>query len=640
MGYVATMGKVFRYVSRWSDSQTWNYDLSPQEGEAVNIPKGLHLLFDIDSSPKLSFIVVEGSLIFPPDNDSTHQRTFDAHYILVRGGYMEIGTEEYPYTSKLTITMHSSKYDPNLPIFGNKVIGVNYGTLEMHGVHRPVTWTDLKTTAEEGATEITLNDVTGDPLDWQVGEEIVIASTDFNGRNAEQRTIASISNTDTNPVITFTEPLLHKHYAGEPEFGGEKIEMRAEVGLLTRNVKYQGDPETSADNQYGAVIIMHSPGDETTAARIENIELYLVGQAFILGSYPIHFHMIGTVHSSYIRNNAIHHTFNRAVTIHGIHYLRVQNNVAYHTMGHTIFIEDAAETKNLIENNLIVDVRRSWSLLNTDQTPASIWITNPDNIIRGNHAAGSDRYSYWYDTQKTAIGPSFDANICPENTKLGEFRDNVAHSNGRYGLRIFHNLIPRTHPCEPMVYDPTDPDNPYPDNPPILAEFHNLISYKNRRNGAIAERVGAVQFHNFKTADNILAGIEFSLTEDIIDGWAKVVGGMVVGRTENTEEALDIASPHGIIAPRTENFSIYDTKFYNYNWNDAAGLGTCSHCFHPASTDSGARTIRVNNLQMDDSVTLRVSYQYPFRAIFFDETGSLTNLGPNTWHVPYWPHLV
>lgn len=294
-------------------------------------------------------------------------------------------------------------------------------------------------------------------------------------------------------MITFTEPLLYKHYAGIQYFGtdGDFIEMRAEVGLLSRNVKYQGD-ETSAENQYGAVIIMHSPGDETTAARIDSIELYNVGQAFILGSYPIHFHMIGTVHSSYIRNNAIHHSFNRAVTIHGVHYLRVQNNVAYHTMGHTIFIEDAAETKNLIEGNLIVDVRRSWSLLNTDQTPASIWITNPDNIIRNNHAAGSDRYSYWYDTQKTAIGPSFDTNICPENTKLGEFRDNVAHSNGRYGLRIFHNLIPREHPCEPMVFNPADPNNPYPDNPPIIAEFHNLVSWKNGRNGAIAERVGAV----------------------------------------------------------------------------------------------------------------------------------------------------
>ena len=236
---------------------------------------------------------------------------------------MEVGTEEHRYTSKLTITMHSTKYDPNLPIFGNKVIGVNYGQLEMHGIERSHTWTDLKTTANALDTSITLNDVNGVNLDWQVGEEIVIASTDISGRNAEYRTITSISNTDTNPVITFDEPLVHKHYAGVQYFGDDFIEMRAEVGLLTRNVKYRGDPETSIDDQYGAVIIMHSPGDESTAARIDSIELTNVGQAFILGSYPIHFHMIGTVHSSYVRNNAIHHAFNRAVTIHGVHFLRV-----------------------------------------------------------------------------------------------------------------------------------------------------------------------------------------------------------------------------------------------------------------------------------------------------------------------------
>jgi hypothetical protein len=255
----------------------------------------------------------------------------------------------------------------------------------------------------------------GKSLDWAVGEEIVIAPTTYSGRDAEQRTIKEITNVDSNPVIKFDGPLLTKHYAGVQNFGAESIEMRAEVGLLTRNVKFQGDPEHSPDNQYGAVIICHSPGDESTICRIDGVELTMVGQAFILGSYPIHFHMIGTVHKSYVRNNAIHHSFNRATTIHGVHYLRVQNNVAYHTMGHTIFIEDAVESKNLIEGNLILDVRRSWSLLNTDQTPASIWITNPDNIIRNNHAGGSDRYSYWYDLQETAIGPSFDANVCPEN---------------------------------------------------------------------------------------------------------------------------------------------------------------------------------------------------------------------------------
>jgi hypothetical protein len=71
---------------------------------------------------------------------------------------------------------------------------------------------------------------------------------------------------------------------------------------------------------------------------------------------------------------------------------------------------------------------------------------------------------------------------------------------------------------------------------------------------------------------------------------------------------LDNASPHGIITPRTENFVIQNTKFYNYNWKDAAALGTCSHCFHPAATDSGARTVTLKNLSYDTTVAKRIKY--------------------------------
>jgi hypothetical protein len=122
-------------------------------------------------------------------------------------------------------------------------------------------------------------------------------------------------------------------------------------------------------------------------------------------------------------------------------------------MGHTVFIEDAIETKNLIEENLVVNVKPSFSLLNTDSTPACFWITHPDNIFIGNHAAGSARYGFWFDIQDHPIGPSATTSICPFNAKLGEFRDNVAHSVGRYGLRIFHGHIPRTFPCKGISYD-------------------------------------------------------------------------------------------------------------------------------------------------------------------------------------------
>lgn len=51
------------------------------------------------------------------------------------------------------------------------------------------------------------------------------------------------------------------------------------------------------------------------------------------------------------------------------------------------------------------------------------------------------------------MGPSANNAVCPENMKVGVFKDNHAHSCGRYGLRIFHNMIPRKYPCKGEVFD-------------------------------------------------------------------------------------------------------------------------------------------------------------------------------------------
>ena len=53
--------------------------------------------------------------------------------------------------------------------------------------------------------------------------------------------------------------------------------MRAEVGLLSRNVVFQGDPETSLKNEYGATVFLHSVGDDSLTARISYVELFNVG---------------------------------------------------------------------------------------------------------------------------------------------------------------------------------------------------------------------------------------------------------------------------------------------------------------------------------------------------------------------------
>lgn len=249
-GNVATNGLVFRYVSYWSNPITWGGNFAPMAGDSVVIPVGLNLLVDVASTPVLNAIDVEGSLIFAPDPSNPNTlRTFDANYIMVNGGYMEAGTEEFPYTSKLIITMHGQLTDPKLPMFGNKVIACFKCTLDLHGPTRYPTWTELLTTAPAGATKITLNTA----VDWQAGEVIVIAPTAYDIEETEEMTIASIDNSNiNNPVITLTSPLVFQHFAGIQKFNGSDfMEMRAEVGLITRNVVVQGDP-TSIANQFGA----------------------------------------------------------------------------------------------------------------------------------------------------------------------------------------------------------------------------------------------------------------------------------------------------------------------------------------------------------------------------------------------------
>jgi len=146
-GNAATQGKLFTYVSLWSEPSTWGGLFAPVDGESVAVGAGLNLLFDLDSSPEINAVIIDGgSLIFPSHDDPNHQRTFDAHIIYVQNGFVEAGTEENPYTSKLTITMHGEKYDPYVPIYGNKCIGVRFATIDIHGVPRDITWTSLEST--------------------------------------------------------------------------------------------------------------------------------------------------------------------------------------------------------------------------------------------------------------------------------------------------------------------------------------------------------------------------------------------------------------------------------------------------------------------------------------------------------------
>ena len=113
---------------------------------------------------------------------------------------------------------------------GDRGIMLMGGKLSLHG-DREHTWTKLAKTAERGSSRIEVLDACG----WRRGDEIVLASTDFDPRQAERRTIAAISGN----TLTLDRPLEYMHF-GEVTFG---VDERGEVGLLTRNIRIQASED-------------------------------------------------------------------------------------------------------------------------------------------------------------------------------------------------------------------------------------------------------------------------------------------------------------------------------------------------------------------------------------------------------------
>lgn len=52
------------------------------------------------------------------------------------------------------------------------------------------------------------------------------------------------------------------------------MDLRGEVGLLTRNILVRGDMETSDQNAHGANLFIHSEGDDSVIARLANVEFF------------------------------------------------------------------------------------------------------------------------------------------------------------------------------------------------------------------------------------------------------------------------------------------------------------------------------------------------------------------------------
>jgi cell migration-inducing and hyaluronan-binding protein len=303
-----------------------------------------------------------------------------------------------------------------------------------------------------------------DATNWAGGDRIVIASSDYEMNHAEEFVLMTCS-TCSSRQVRLEGKAQYTHLG---VISAQGVDMRAEVGLLSRNVRIFGEmqPACYSSNHcqffnydtFGGHVMMVP---NFKRADFQGIELYNMGQQK-LGRYPIHYHVVGKVYGSKVRELSIHNCFSRCVTLHGSEGLLVQDVVGYNTLGHCFFLEDGNEQNNQLIHNLGL-LTKPGTLLPSDRDKAmcegllgnvypgyipnaekecmetaTFWIAHPNNTVRNNSAAGSVHNGFHYIFHRVPTGPS--AGTLPpyhgERSGITFFAGNRAHSNPGDGLLI------------------------------------------------------------------------------------------------------------------------------------------------------------------------------------------------------------
>ena len=466
----------------WSNPATWGGTV-PGANSSVTIPVGQRVV--LDSSVTVKNLTVLGTLEF-----AGKDLELTSDYILLRGA-LRIGTLVKPFEYKATITLTGSLSE-DIMNMGSRGILVMGGKLELYGKSPLKAWTKLADHAAAGATNLALLEETG----WKAGDQIVVAPTDFyddGNRMRTSQTEQRVVSVASSGAVTLTAGLAKSRW-GKLQYatdGGMSLtpgaitlpqgtssanmptllDERAEVGNLTRNIVVQGADDVLWQTGFGAQVMTM---DRSSNVQISGVELRRMGQAGKFGRYPIHFHNLSydgagkelndVSHS--VRNSVVWNSSQRCMVLHGSSGITLQNNICYDIKGHAIFLEDAVERRNVIEGNLVLKVREPLAgkgLLKHETgelffgTSSAMWLTNPDNTVRGNAVADIVGHGYWLAFPHKTLGFNDQVSLKPSELAFGIFENNVAHTVQSDGFHLDSAPLDSTvGELESNMYDPRD----------------------------------------------------------------------------------------------------------------------------------------------------------------------------------------
>ncbi|KYQ91157.1 transmembrane protein [Tieghemostelium lacteum] len=670
-------------LSLWSSASTWGSAGIPVAGGVAIITGSMKVLLDI-STPRLQQINIlpGGQLVVSSKHGPISIYTGG---ILIEGR-LDIGNDGCRYNGSVTINLTGKdgvSYYETRNDMGRKFIGVlPGGRLELHGIYSyPIpSWTQLTKTAKTGDTILNLN---ADVSQWPINGTVVVGTTDYDMLQSEEVTIVACPEC-TSKQIKIASPGVKYYHYGQFTYG---VDQRAEVGLLTKSIKIQGEMESTCtkgdlcrffnfDTLGGHMRFLKGFG----SVHIQGVELTKMGQTYNLGCYPIHFHMCGDLDiptyadwPTFIKDNSIHHTLSRCLTIHGTSGLIAVNNFAYDHYGHCYFLEDASEERNYLESNVGMVTRYGY-LLPSDRScelclylkpydfngnptscseceaVATFWITNPNNVLKNNIAGGSIKAGIWYafPDHPSGLSDPLYPKTFPPYIKVAMFVGNKVHSNTETGMMIDSGFqVVQPSASTPSQYlsmnvarykprvNSTDPTSAR-----AVSEFLDFTAYKNKWRGLWA-RGGDLLFHNSFFSDNAIGATLASEGVMPADPGStqRFIGCTFVAESENLGMATNGVNTYkGHTIPAWQEFTqrgveLYDgpcsisySTFINYNTDGVRSMSAIGWLLYN-DWQFGSKNKFIGNSYINSNLkVLNVPsiYDGTKNQIFLDDDGSTT----------------
>ncbi|HEU0198818.1 MAG TPA: G8 domain-containing protein [Burkholderiaceae bacterium] len=338
-------------VLAWSDPRTWTFRL-PNETDVVSVPAGRTLL--IDQSIHVAGLIVHGTVLFAA-------RDLDVRVggILVLGdGVLRAGDSDQPFKHRLTITL-TNHCGPEIAAgLGRKFMAAaDGGVIELCGPKR-VAWAMLGDTVFPGGVVLKLME----PVDWRLGERIVIASGGADLPLVEERAVAGVSHDRLR--ITLDRPLAHRHLGHYAPVLGALPGAMGRVALLSRDIVVEGDAESDATCEGAHCLVTaqlpaEAPRETCRAgvARFSGVEFRRVGQFNRVGRYPLHWSHNEQSAQSALLHSVIHQSYQRGVVVENASGVRLLGNVVYRPLGHGFIVDQADDGAALLTSNLAIRPR-------------------------------------------------------------------------------------------------------------------------------------------------------------------------------------------------------------------------------------------------------------------------------------------